>query len=254
LRYQGYLDKRRPSCPLLMWFRLNHRARKEGGWKSMAFYTYPGGRVVGHGCTLEYLIELALDIQPFQISDGPGWMNGDRFEIEARLPASSVSSKANPLSIKAPPNAEQRQMLQAFLADRFQLKFRREIKQGPVYLLLKGAGPLQLRAAKDQGKSDFSWVGSPRGGMISGDGMAGENISMSILASRLERYLERPVLDQTGITGFFDFKFVYASDEQHPDVVSAILASAQGIGLKLASGRGPVETITIDHAEKPSSN
>jgi uncharacterized protein (TIGR03435 family) len=218
------------------------------------FHTYPGGRVVGRGCTLEYLIQIAFDIEAFQISGGPSWMHDDRFEIEARPPASSLSSKTNPLSAKSPPNAEQRQMMQTLLADRFQMKFRREIKEGPVYLLLKGSRPLQLQPAKDQGKSDFSWVGSLRGGMISGDGMAGQNISMPILASRLSRYLERPVLDQTEITGFFDFKFVYAADEPHPDVVSAILASAQGIGLRLASGRGPVETITIDHVEKPSSN
>ena len=90
--------------------------------------------------------------------------------------------------------------------------------------------------------------------MISGDGMAGENISMPILASRLSGYLQRSVLDRTRITGFYDFTFHYDSDEQHPDVVSAILASAQGIGLKLESSRGPVETIAIEHAEKPSSN
>ena len=95
------------------------------------FSTYPGGRVVGHGCTLEYLIELAFDVQSFQVSNGPDWMKVDRFEIEARPPASSLSSKAAPLSPKAPPNAEQRQMLQGLL-ERFQVKFRREIKQGPV--------------------------------------------------------------------------------------------------------------------------
>jgi uncharacterized protein (TIGR03435 family) len=74
------------------------------------------------------------------------------------------------------------------------------------------------------------------------------------LASRLSRYLERPVLDQTGIAGFFDFRFVYDASEQDRDAVSAILASMQGIGLKLAPGRGPAETFAIDHAEKPSSN
>ena len=217
-------------------------------------HTYPGGRIVCRGCTLEYLMEQAFDIQAFQLSGGPGWMNVDRFEIEARPPASSLSSKANPLSSKAAPNAEQRQMLETLLADRFQMAVRREVKQGPVYVLMKGSRPLRLEAAKDQGKSDFSWVGSPKGGMITGDGMAGENISMPILAARLSRYLERPVLDQTGIAGFFDFKFDYATDEPHPDVVSAILASVQGIGLKLESGKGPVETIVIDHAERPSAN
>ncbi len=144
------------------------------------FHTYPGGRVVGRGCTLEYLVDVAFDIQSFQISGGPGWMHDERFEVEARPPASSLSAKANPLSAKSPPAQSSGQMLQALLAER-QIKFHREIKEGPVYLLLKGSMPLQLQPAKDQGKSDFSWVGSPSGGMIVGDGMAGQNISMSAL-------------------------------------------------------------------------
>jgi uncharacterized protein (TIGR03435 family) len=167
------MDCRAASNPAFEVVSIKPSNPQSGRMEVNGFYTYPGGRVVGHGCTLEYLIELTFDIQPYQLSGGPSWMNGDRFEIEARPPASSLSSKANPLSAKAAPNAEQRQMLQALLADRFQLKFRREIKQGPVYLLLKGSGPLRLEAAKDQGKSDFSWVGSPRGGMISGDGVGG---------------------------------------------------------------------------------
>lgn len=217
-------------------------------------YTYPGGRVVGHGCTLEYLIDEAFSIQSFQISGGPAWIHDSRYEIEARPPASSKSSQASPLSAKAEPNEEQRLMLQSLLADRFQLKARRDISQGPVYLLVKGGKPLKLDTAKDIGKSDFSWVGSPRGGMITGDGIAGENISMPILASRLSRYLARPVFDQTGISGFFDFKYQYASDDQHPDVVSNILSSVQEIGLKLESAKGPVETIVIESATKPSEN
>jgi uncharacterized protein (TIGR03435 family) len=224
------------------------------GMEINGFHPYPGGRVVCRGCTLEYLMQIAFDIQPFQILGGPGWMSEERFEMEARPPASSLSAKSNPLSAKSPPNAEQRQMLQALLADRFQMRFRREIKEGSVYLLQKGSGPLHLQPAKDQDQSDFSWLGSPNGGMIIGNGMAGQNISMPILASLLSRYLERPVVDRTEIMGFFDFKFNYVSDDPHPDVVSSILASAHGIGLKLVAGRGPVETITIEHVEKPSSN
>ncbi len=216
------------------------------------FYTYPGGRIVCHGCTLEYLLEIAFDVQQFQLAGGPGWMSSDRFEIEARPPATAKSVNSNPASPKAAPNAEQRQMLQTLLADRFQLKARRDIKQGPVYLLVKGSKPLRLEDPKV--KSDFEWVGSPKGGMITGDGIAGESISMPVLAARLSWYLKRPVLDKTEITGQFDFRFDYVSGDEHPDVISTILASVQGIGLKLEASKGPVETVVIDHAEKPSGN
>jgi uncharacterized protein (TIGR03435 family) len=70
------------------------------------------------------LIEEALDVQSFQVSGGPHWIQVDRYDIAAKPPASSKSSKANPPYPKAPPNAEQRQMLATLLADRFQLKFR----------------------------------------------------------------------------------------------------------------------------------
>ena len=79
---------------------------------------------------------------------------------------------------------------------------------------------------------------------------------MRLLAIRLSPYLGRPVLDQTGLEGSFDFKFEYPlpSDDQRPDVVASIITSIQGIGLKLQAAKGPVETIVIDQAEKPSAN
>ncbi len=101
-------------------------------------YTYPGGRVGFRGCTLQYLVEQAFNLQPFQLSGGPGWMQTERYDIDATPPASSASSKSMPPYAKAPMNDEQRQMLQALLAERFQLKYHRETREGPVYLLVKG--------------------------------------------------------------------------------------------------------------------
>ena len=218
----------------------------------IAFSTYPGGRITVSLYTLEMLIEEAFDVQSFQVSGGPRWINDDRYDIVAKPPASAESSKANPPYPKAPPNDEQRQMLQALLVERFQLKFHRETKEGPVYLLVKGNKEPKLEDAKN--KDDYPWAGSVGGGMISGDGIAGINISMPLLATRLSRYLRRPVLDQTGLKGSFDFKFQYLSDDPQTDLISSIFASIQGIGLKLESAKGPVETIVIDHAEKPSEN
>jgi uncharacterized protein (TIGR03435 family) len=220
----------------------------------IGWLVYPGGRVVIGHSTLQMLIEYAFDVQPFQVSGGPAWMRDYqyRYEIEARPPSTSKSSKANPSTPKAPLNEEQREMLQALLIDRFQLQFHRETRQGPVYLLTLGKGALKLKEVKDKG--EFEWVGSLQGAAINGDGLAGKNISMPVLAQRLSWYLKKPVFDQTRLKGFFDFRFTYATDEAQPDVISCIVTSLQGIGLKLKPSQGPSETIVIDHAEKPSVN
>jgi uncharacterized protein (TIGR03435 family) len=82
-------------------------------------YSYPGGRMEFRGCTLEYLIEQAFNVQEFQVSGGPGWMNQERFDIDAKVPESSASAKSMPPYPKAPPTNEQRQMLQSLLIARF---------------------------------------------------------------------------------------------------------------------------------------
>jgi len=197
-------------------------------------------------------MEEAFGVQSWQVSGGPAWIKYDRYDIIAIPPASSPASKLNPPYPKVPPSAEQRQMLQMLLMDRFQLEFHRESKEGPIYALVRGNKNLKLQAAKN--KDDFPWAGSFGGGAISGDGLAGINISMPQLAARLSGYLDRPVLDQTGLNGSYDFKYEYATDDAAPDVVSCIFASVQGIGLKLRSAKGPVQSIVIDHVERPSEN
>jgi uncharacterized protein (TIGR03435 family) len=215
-------------------------------------FTFPGGRVGAYKCTLEKLIEEAFSLQPFQLAGGPNWIHEDRYNVEAKPPASSQSRESNPTSPKSPPNDEQRQMLQTLLTNRFQLKYHRESKEGAVYLLVKGNKDLKLQDARN--RDDYSWVGGLGGGVINGDGLWGINASMPQLASRLSAHLEHPVLDRTELKGFFDFKYEYRTDDPRPDIISSILASVQGIGLKLETGKGPVEMLTIDRAERPSEN
>jgi len=249
-------------------------ARPPAG-QHVGIFNYPGGRISVSQLTLEMLMSEAFHVQSFQISGGPGWIRNDRYDIEAKPPASSKSSMANPPNRLTPLNEEQRQMLQALLADRFQLKVHREIKQGPVYLLVKGKNALKLEAPKDTNR--FPWAGSADGGPVMGDGIAGINISMPELATRLSGSLGRPVLDRTGLKGSFDFEFKDAAadsvtpavgglpaggpktgellpDDPESRLKYSILMSVRGIGLRLDQGKGPVETIAIDHVEKPSEN
>jgi uncharacterized protein (TIGR03435 family) len=218
----------------------------------IAFFTYPGGRIAVTNYSLSAMLQEAFHVQPFQIAGGPRWIREDRYNLEAKPPASSQSSKSNPANPKLPPNNEQRRMLQTLLIDRFQLKFHREMREGPVYNLSRGSKPLKLTPAKNA--DDYPWAGGLSGGGFMGDGVAGTNITMTLLAERLGPYLQRRVIDQTGLEGSFDFRIEYPAEGSNPDVLASIFACLQNLGLKLEAGKGPVETIVIDSVERPTAN
>lgn len=200
-----------------------------------------------------YLVMVAFDVQQFQVTGAPSRIddNDARYDIQAEPPDSSPSSKANPASPKLPPDTEEREMLQSLLIDRFHLKFHRETREGTVYLLTRGDKELKLQTPKD--KNAYPWAGGIARGWFGG-GIQGENISMPQLASRLSRFLERPVLDRTGLQGSFDFEYLTGNEDNDADITGFLLRSMEGIGLSLKAGKGPVETFVIDHAEKPSAN
>ncbi len=218
----------------------------------IGLFTYPGGRIRANICGLDYLISEAFGMQLFQLAGGPRWIHEDRFDIDAKPPANSPSSKANPNSPKLPPNAEQRLMLQALLADRFQLRSHRETREGPVYLLTRTNKELKLQPTQDP--AAYPWVGSVAGAAIARDGLKATNATMALLTARLSSYLERPVIDRTGLQGAFDFEYRFSSNDPSTDVVTVIMASLQGLGLKLAAGKGPVETLVIDRVARPAAN
>jgi uncharacterized protein (TIGR03435 family) len=219
---------------------------------------YPGGRVFAGHLSLRDLLMFACGVQSYQVVGGPGWADANYFNIEAKPPDASLSARLNPSGPKQSISDEQRQMLLALLIERFQLKFHVESREGPVYLLERGTSDPKLNPPKDP--NGFPWVGGLEGGAITwGTGVAGQNISMPLLADRLSRYFERPVIDKTGITGSFDFKF--KTNDLDPtvpvtrdDVISSIFTSIKGIGLKLVPAKAPITTIVIDHAEQPSPN
>jgi uncharacterized protein (TIGR03435 family) len=219
-------------------------------------YNYPGGRVELRGCTVQYIIEQAFDIQPFELTGAPAWVQNERYDIDAKPPASSQSGQLKPPYAKAPLVEEQRQMLQSLLVDRFHLKYHRETREGSLYLLVKGNKPSKLATSlvDSKDKNAYPWAGGIHGGAIMGDGLAGTNETMEDLAQRLSPYLGRPVLNRTGISGSFDFRVEYPPEDGRQNVISVILTSVQELGLKLEASKGPVETIAIESITKPSAN
>ncbi len=182
----------------------------------IVLYNYPGGRVVISLYPFALLLREALGVQRFQVVGAPAWIDSERFMIEAKPPASSKLSSFTPSNREAPLVEEQRQMLLALLMDRFQLKFHRESKEGVVYLLTKGPKePMFEPPAHPEYRMYFAGLLGGGNGAVSGG-----NATMEFIASQLSRSLGCPVLDQTGLTGPFDFNLEHVYDPEDHDTVA----------------------------------
>jgi uncharacterized protein (TIGR03435 family) len=224
--------------------------------------------------TLQTMIVQAYGVRQYQISGGPSWLTSDFYDVEAKMePSVADALKAlGPDQLKL---ARQR-MLQALLADRFALKVRSETTDGPVYFLVVGKnGPKMQDAKSDAAVQMLGPDGSGITGVITlerrtGDGTKVKATSVNIpyLTRYLSQLLRRPVLDKTGLTGIYDFTLDFVPDAGQTPVsstkddntlppdpgASIFTAIQQQLGLKLDPGRGAVETLVIDHVERPSGN
>jgi uncharacterized protein (TIGR03435 family) len=213
------------------------------------FSGYPGGRVV-FGGFVKWLVEFAFNLQDYQVAGGPSWVSSQWFNINAVPPEASPSGN-NKLQ-NADPTSEQRLMFQSLLRDRFGFKYHLEMKEGQVYILSRGTGALQLKPPKDPTADPRDAVISKVGDIWDGEAV-GTNTTTDFLAVRLSHYLELPVLNQTGITGSYDY-YLPPDDPENSDRVAAVLSTVNRLGLKIKRGRGSIQHLVIDHIEMPSEN
>jgi uncharacterized protein (TIGR03435 family) len=213
-------------------------------------FALPSGEVRAQSLTLGALMWHAFDVQPFQIVGGPDWIHKDLFDIVARPQVSAQSVSLNSSSAITPLSEQQRMMLESLLINQFQLAFHREYKTGQVYVLVRDNGRTKLRSPRNGGAPP--WLGSNVGTGINGDGLVGKNISMQLLAVRLSRYLQCPVVDKTGLKDSYDFRYEYPDNNPNTQeaLVNSIMTSIEGIGLKLEPATGPVSIIVVDNAER----
>jgi uncharacterized protein (TIGR03435 family) len=207
------------------------------------FRLSPGGRLTAIGATVQQMIAEAYGVQRYQMSGGPAWLGDSRFVITAKA--------------EGDPSREQMmKMLQALLEDRFKLKVHRESKEGAVYNLVIAKGGPKLEPPKHADTTPriyVSFEGTPdnKTSYI----YRGENATIAMLASQLAAVLEHPVFDRTGIAGQFDFRVQFEPDGDNMDNSPFIFSALEKhVGVKLESVKGPVETLVIDHAEKPTGN
>jgi len=219
------------------------------------------------GVTLKTLIQQAFNIREDLISGGPGWVGSAAFDLEGKI------SPADAEALKAMTNEQRgaatRQMMQRALADRFELQAHIETKTLPVYELVFAKGGSKLKEA-DPNNTYANGIKGPDGspaksGMMQmhPGGLAGQGITISSLTNILSREVERTVIDKTGLTGKYDIKLAWKADDAlggqdngaaDPNAPDLFTALQEQLGLKLVSTKGPVDTLVIDHVEKPAEN
>lgn len=190
------------------------------------------GRINLRGNTLKGLIAIAYQVKDFQVAGGPKWLDGDRFDINAK----SEGGEDDPKLLE---------MLQTLLADRFQLVFHHEQKVAPAYALVVAKSGLKMKPAEGTGSSSKGGRGV----------ITAKGLTMAKLANRLSGMLGTPVVDLTETPGAYDFKLEWSIEGDKDDVQSALFAALQSqLGVKLESRKLPVDLIVVDRAEKPSEN
>jgi uncharacterized protein (TIGR03435 family) len=234
---------------------------------------------------LKVLIMRAYDVQRFQVS-GPSWMDSQRFDIIAKVPAGATKEDA-------------RIMLQNLLADRFKLKLHKESKEAAIYELVVAKGGLKLKEAMQTAAAPAQDAGGPPPAPLRGkDGlmrtphgqlgiqatakgrmrMQGEAATMARLTEVLGMVVGRPVFDKTGLAGTYDVTLDFSPEgmgpgpkgsapgegggnpaeaprESNDSGATIFTALQEQLGLKLESRKGPLDLWVVERVEKaPTKN
>lgn len=183
--------------------------------------------------TLRALIQTAFDVRDYSLS-GPSWLDSERFDIVAKIPAAAS-------------RAQVPAMLQEILKSRFGMAFHWEPKELSGFALVAAAKGAKVHPVESTGESSNS----------TGDGMIqARQVSMEGFARLLEKALDRPVQDLTGMPGVFDLDLRWTPDEApaapSEEVPAPSLFTALGdqLGLRLRAQKVSIRTLVVDHLER----
>ncbi|HWC98057.1 MAG TPA: TIGR03435 family protein [Candidatus Sulfopaludibacter sp.] len=248
------------------------------------------GRLDWDNVSLRNMLTNAFNIKDYQLQ-GPDWMNTERFIVAAKIAPNTTKE-------------QYRLMLQKLLAERFHMTFHHEEREHAVFALTvakggpklkesdpndtSGFGPMMGRGGEVQGRAMPPPPPPPRGATLGRGGMMrmmpghleAKHNSIDSLANMLSNLVGKPVIDQTGLKGIYDFTLEYAPDsvEGGPQFAgggpppgapggegrapaaadpgaTVYAAVQQQLGLKLESKKLPLDNVVIDHIEKvPTEN
>ncbi len=206
--------------------------------------TYRNGVVTLTNTTLAECIRFAYDITTDDLLSGPDWIKNKsvRFDILAKTAPDAARGQAL-------------LMLQTLLEDRFKLQLRREPRVLSYYALTAPNGVAKMQPAQDPPAAGGNSLGLGR--------IHHNRITMLLLATLISRFTRTPVLDQTGVPGFFEVKLDWARDNGLPPAAGPVATAAETadgpsiseavqkqLGLKLEKRKGPVDVLVVDHADK----
>lgn len=233
------------------------------GYRGVEFL--PGGTVRGTNVPIFLMIVGAYDLSWKQLDSVSvsGDLLNERYDIEARADAGALPETG---STSAARQQVVREMFKALLAERFKLALHTERRDSPVYELRAGPTGSRLTPAKDDRVCTPGPCQTVGGGPASG--LIGFKATVSDLANTLSVFLDRQVLDRTGITGVYDIDLPSWSNtarttrsdnpnqepEPDPDDPSIFTVLQERLGLRLVSARAPLDIYVIDHVERPAGN
>lgn len=218
----------------------------------------PGGAYLARYATLKSMIREMYKITDVQIAGGPNWIDTDRFDVTAK--AEHPDSIGN-LNI----------MFQNMLADRFKLQFHRETRTLPVWVVTmdKNRSKMKVNPSLEQFEVPIKRSGADSASTALTFTGIHTNMEylcwwLGLVINRFQA-VDRPVVDRSGLKGFYDFTLTFMPDpsgrtgpngEPVASFEGSNLAEAlrEQLGLKLEDTKSPVQTFIIDHAEKPSEN
>jgi uncharacterized protein (TIGR03435 family) len=222
--------------------RPNNSADQSSSWRNSS------NGIVLTNAPLSWLVRNAFNIiTDDQLAGLPGWVDSDRYDIQAKMDDESAASWKN--MTRQEKASQQRLLLQSLLVNRCQLKFHRETKQLPVYDLVIAKGGLKIKeAAAEQGARTMTGPGQ----------FTGQSVTLESLVNNLSNEVGRFTIDKTGLGDKkFDITLKWTPDDQRgtaeagPSIFSAL---EEQLGLKLVSSKGPVDVVVIDRMEKPEAN
>ena len=201
---------------------------------AMSIQFLPGGRLVMSSVPLPNAIQWAYELDDGRLAGVPKGLDSVRVDVVARTPDAE------------PRQGQVQAMMRTLLAERFRLAVHRETRELVTYTLVTDTGGAKVRASNDSAPGPNPFRMTDSGTLI------GTVVTADMLAKVLSNQLGRPVHNQTGVAGVFDFTLRWAPDTntEPTDRPSLPTALREQLGFRLESQRKPTDVVVIDHVER----
>jgi uncharacterized protein (TIGR03435 family) len=239
----------------------------QGALANSPYATFRGQRFKAANATAAWLIREAhgRDYRlREQVVGGPEWLDHDRFEIDALAP------HVKPVPVDAAAPDAILEMLRSLLQTRFKLRVRVEMREGPVYALVRARRDGRLGVGIKASAEDCTELGKDRDGervprrecfsQYGNDGLRRVGSPIERFVQWLERRVGRVVINETGLSGPVDLFFPKSTSMvftalNRVGVDSELFTALEDVmGLKLESRRAPIPMLVVEHIERPTEN